>query len=605
MYCKIFHINDQNISRKVISQLSHLHDGKIITDDLNIKKALSAASFDCDDLSELFPSIHPKTFQIYESAFKLIQSYKNHLSKITYRDIPIFNILEPLLRDDFVLYEKINFLLEKNENIIFLFKNQSQVLFLINKLAKKLNYEIDDDGILMIENQNIEKISSFKMIKPLKTRVFLTLKKQSKGKVLKSIYKKLDYIKNQKNLCAIFLTPSTKYVLKPIFSIIDEFKKKSSPYCLISFDHELVKELKQENLFTTDFSRDALILSSIIENSDEGKKSFNKILEISKNQNLEIIHLNRNINQKLYKLFRFLAMQEISSYIFTDFEPKSTIIAFDGNTMGNSIALAAKSQNIPSYSICSLYILPHAIMKLNFVTDFILVYGMHGRDTLIELGYPPDKIEITGNVMYDYLLDIDVKECKEKINKLFNLNPKKPLIVLGSGRWYPNDEIWIPEFIKFCNKKNFELIIKPHPIYLTTDNTFHQYFVDKIQNQCKDMNYYIDLTTKSDVLLPSADLVITDQSNLGIEAGLLGKPWITMNFQNTDHDFLFKTEKHLSESIHVTDFHDLEKNILAIFPTNERSDLINYHKKNLENKFNFAGNRKSSENIFNIIQKNS
>ena len=81
MYCKIFHINDQNISRKVISQLSHLHDGKIITDDLNIKKALSAASFDCDDLSELFPSIHPKTFQIYESAFKLIQSYKNHLSK--------------------------------------------------------------------------------------------------------------------------------------------------------------------------------------------------------------------------------------------------------------------------------------------------------------------------------------------------------------------------------------------------------------------------------------------------------------------------------------------------------------------------------------------
>ena len=151
----------------------------------------------------------------------------------------------------------------------------------------------------------------------------------------------------------------------------------------------------------------------------------------------------------------------------------------------------------------------------------------------------------------------------------------------------------------------FELIIKPHPIYLTTYNVIHQYFVDKIQNQCKDMNYYIDLTTKPDALLPASDLVITDQSNLGIEAGLLGKPWITMNFQNADHDFLFKTSEHLSDSIHVTDFRDLKKTILEIFPTNKHSDFINYHKKNLENKFNFAENRKASENIFNIIQKNS
>jgi len=188
MYCKIFHITDQDISRKIISQLSHLRNGKIITDDLNIKQALSAANFDCDNLSELFPNIHPRTFQIYESAFKLIESYKNHLSKIKYLDLPIFNILVPLLRDDFILYEKINFLLERNQNVTFLFKNQSQVLFLINNLAKKLGYDIDDDSkIWMIKNQNIKKISSFTRVDTLKKRIFLTLKKQSREKIFKSV----------------------------------------------------------------------------------------------------------------------------------------------------------------------------------------------------------------------------------------------------------------------------------------------------------------------------------------------------------------------------------------------------------------------------------
>ena len=43
-------------------------------------------------------------------------------------------------------------------------------------------------------------------------------------------------------------------------------------------------------------------------------------------------------------------------------------------------------------------------------------------------------------------------------------------------------------------------------------------------------------------LVSAADLVITDQTNLGIEAGLLGKPWLTVNFQKVSSTmFLLNT----------------------------------------------------------------
>lgn len=599
MNCKVYHLQDDNITLETLSKLPDFHDFKIITDDLNVKNTLHDLNYDCEDLLELFPNVDSTTFQIYESATKLIEKYRKSLSEIQFLNISIFNILEPLLRDDFVLLEKISYILQKKEDIIFLLKNNSHVLFMISKLAKQFEYKVDhQNNVNTIKNEKIGKISNFKKSKSIKSKLFLKLNRKSKKIIFRSIEEKLQ---NKKNLCTIFLTPSTKYVLNPIFSVIDEFKKKSKPYSLISFDHELIKDFKKDNLSIIDFSRDALILSSIIENSTEGKKLFNEILQISKSKNLEIICFNEIINQKISKIFRFLAMLEISLEIFKNIETKTAIIAFDGNSMGNSITLAAKTKNVTSYSICSLYILPHSIMKLNFLTDFILVYGTHAYDTLITLGYPSEKIIITGNVMYDYFEKIDFKKSKKEIVNKLNLKQDKPLIVIGCGRWYPKDEVWISKFIKFCNLKNFNLIIKAHPIYLTTQNHIHKKIVNEIQKNCTNLNYIIDLEMKSSTVVSAADLVITDQTNLGIEAGLLGKPWLTINFQNDNENFLFKTSEHMEHSIHLTDYNDLEIKSLEIFHDHKYEEFFLTHQQEMIKKFNFIQGTNSSEKIFSIL----
>ena len=597
MNCKVYHLQDKNITLTSLSEIPNCNNFKIITDDLNVKNTLYSLNYNCKDLTELFPNIDSTTFQIYESATKSIKEYRKSLEEIKFLDISIFNILEPLLRDDFVLLEKILYILQKKENVIFLLKNNSHILFLINKLSKQFEYETENK-INTIKNEKIYQINNLKKSKSIKSQLFLKLNRKSKKTVFTSIEEKLQ---NKKNSCTIFLTPSTKYVLNPIFSVVDEFKKNSKPYSLISFDHQLVKEFKKDNLSIIDFSRDALILSSIIENSIEGKELFNEILQISKNKNLEIIYYNGMINEKMSKIFRFLAMLEISLEIFKKIETKSAVIAFDGNSMGNSITLAAKNQNVKSYSICSLYILPHAIMKLNFLTDFILVYGMHAYETLIRLGYSPEKIIITGNVMYDYFKKIDFKESKKEITKKLKLEQNKPLIVIGCGRWYPKDEVWISKFIKFCNLENFNLIIKVHPIYLTTQNHIHKKIVNEIQKKCSELKYTINVEMNASTLVSAADLIITDQTNLGIEAGLLGKPWLTVNFQNENKDFLFKTSEQMKHSIHLSDYKDLEIKSSEILHKHKHEKLFLTNQQEMIKKFNFIQELNSRQKIFSIL----
>ena len=268
---------------------------------------------------------------------------------------------------------------------------------------------------------------------------------------MNSITKKIQIYKNQKQLTVICLTPSTKYVLKPIFSVINEFQKNNSAYCVITFDHAMGNDLKSENFDLLNFSRESLLLSSIIQNSSVGSKLMEKIIKIAQEKKLDAIIFGNSINHKILLMYRLLAILEISNLILTEMNASSSIISFDGNSVGNTIALVSKKNQIPSFSIRSLYVAPNPILKLFFNADYICVYGTHAKQSLLKLGFPSERIIITGNVMYDYISGIDRLQSRNKINELCNLESKQPLIVIGCGRWYPEDQIWMTKFIKFCN----------------------------------------------------------------------------------------------------------------------------------------------------------
>jgi len=602
MFCKIYHIDKEVKPELITKYLEFKKNYDIITDDINIKYHLEKTGYSCKTLSEIFPDVDPISSQIYNSTVKKIEEYQSCLSLITYNETSIFTLLEPLLRDDLLLINKFDFLLNEKQNFVIIFRNLTHSLFLLNKLAREVDFEtFHESKIKHISEHGINLISSIQEKNSFRKKLFLTFKKNSNKNILKSVEEKIKFLKNQQHLSLFFLTPSTRYVLNPIFSIVEQFEQNNAPNHMISFDHALVDELKKDNFSISDFSRESLLLSNNIQNNQNGKQLLENILKIAKEKKLESIIFGNLINQKIFNIFRYIAICDITKIILKNTNTRSLVIAFDGNSMGNAITLASKDNNIPSYSICSLGIIKNPITKFIYTADKILIYGIHGRDLLQKFEYDPNKIIVTGNVMYEYFSEIDYKKCKEEIYNLCGFDSDKPLIVLG-GRWYPNDDDWILKFIQFCNIHNFNILIKVHPLYLTTNKEIHEYMIKKINETCKDLNFSIQIDISPSILLPAADLVITDESQLGIEAGLLGKPWITKNFNQNKEEFLFEMYDHLINSIHVTNYENLEKIILEILHDKKHSEQIEHNKIELLRKFHNPDNNVPSKEIFSIIK---
>ena len=83
--------------------------------------------------------------------------------------------------------------------------------------------------------------------------------------------------------------------------------------------------------------------------------------------------------------------------------------------------------------------------------------------------------------------------AKKYLQNDFGIDPNKKLIVVGFGKWYTNDEIWISKLIRFCNENNFEIIIKVKPLDMPGAKDNHIAMTKLIQEKCKNFHYLITI----------------------------------------------------------------------------------------------------------------
>ena len=117
------------------------------------------------------------------------------------------------------------------------------------------------------------------------------------------------------------------------------------------------------------------------------------------------------------------------------------------------------------------------------------------------------------------------------------------------SQWNKKDEIWMSDFIQFCNKNNFEIIIKIHPMYVTSNNELSQSKINTIKKKCLKNNFLITYDFDIYDLIVASDLVITDFSNVGIEAILIKKPLLTVDFNKNPWNYLQLNETGAAISI--------------------------------------------------------
>ena len=664
MICKIFFYYSNDDWNDIQNHLDkHKESYEIVSTDPLLDEYLKKNGYSSKTLLEIFPFEAQITYEVNIIAKNFLEKLRKYFSGITFHDYKIFSTIERQLLTEIVLIEKARKILEQKKNIIFIFKGYSFSYFTIQQLSFDMDYEISKLIINLLQGRNIKKIkpdydnyifnlkNKIKFLKPIlkknkyksqyntkyqktnskfeneiktytnfkinselnknnTSRNFISIKLifyrfliylniNLKKSLLKCVDKKINNSRfgyTAKN--AFFLSPSRDDELLAIYNVINEFNKNKFPIHVFVFDLVTESLLVRNGISYVSFSNEAYLLSKSITRSKIGIELLNRIKEeiIIKEQSL--LHINNFWNPLLNQIFYPLAILIICESIFKKMN-LSSIVVTDGNKYGNAVVLAANKTNLTSFSIISFGITPEPIHAV-YHANKLCVYGLQGFESLTSIGYPEEKIIMTGNPRYDYLKNIDFKLQRKLLGDKLSINEKRKIIVVGLSRWYKNDEIWISDFIKFCNTNDLEIIIKVHPFYKITMQDEHKQKVNEIAKRCKNKKYLITYDIDPSILLPAADLVITDHSNLGIEAILLEKPLITVNFTKEPLEIIHKFFPY-NASVYTENYNTLERDTLEILKEGKHFDKMKEGRVEAVKNYNIYNDGKASKRIFNLL----
>jgi len=204
-------------------------------------------------------------------------------------------------------------------------------------------------------------------------------------------------------------------------------------------------------------------------------------------------------------------------------KPEILISVNDVRNIERAMIFSANSKSIPTLLV------QHGVINNNSTPEYgaasnIAIFGEFTKNILLKRGISKKKIVITGNPLFDKLINFTYN--KKEILKKLELNPAKKIIVFASQPLPDLEErkrifIAVTEVLKTIH--DVQIVVKPHPAEM---EDFYKNI--DIPNTADS----VIITKKVDLygLLYSCDLLITGFSTTALEAMILNKPVITVNF---------------------------------------------------------------------------
>ena len=417
---------------------------------------------------------------------------------------------------------------------------------------------------------------------------------------IKSILKNVnDKISNDHSLeFGFFLSSDREDVLKVYYLLFDKFAEKKIKVKIFTIDPITSSFLDKKGLPYTDLFEETYILANILKRTKEGNQINEQIIQESKKNNLDLLYLEKFNSVIIEGIYRSLATNIIFEHIINQLNLKKAVI-MDTTMFGKVIASIANKFNIPTLSVESLIVDDNAISSLSYNADKICIYGQQGYDVLIALGFKNDRIAITGNPRYDFIKSSNQVKARKVLENSYHISSKNKLIVIAMSRWHENDENWISKFIKFCNKNDFEIVIKIHPRYkrnLEESENKIQFIKKACQNEKFHLTYDVDLS----LLLSGSDVVISDYSNVGVEAILLNRSVVNVNFIKEE---LSKAQNYheYGAVLYVEEYDKLENLITGILHKNEYIEELKKGRQKIIDMYNFNNDGNATQRIFDLL----
>lgn len=593
---------------------------KIITDNIMIYELLEIEKYDISTLDETVPESGETVQQVYKNSKKWLEEYRSIFKDISFSNIEVFSII------DFKVFLQLHYLSrisksieQEKKPIIFILKRFFPIFYGIQDLLKSKDLElgiITKNKIELFNNENNtkNKLTKIKILNFLQssnyrnnflknTKIIIKYALQlgiEKIKVdsnytknLKNSFEKMKK-KTPNNINTIFFISGSRedLYIKPLNEIFKKFLDEKKEFIVITNNISTSIILSKNNIPHLNLDNDIRILLQQLKRSKEGKNIIDK---------LDTILINNTNTIGLKGIKNFLADLVLETCITIKFcekllincKPKSIYAGLDGEILENTALVLAKQNKIIGYSMLPATTNPNPIIKEWFHAEKIFVAGTIDYKLLKNMGYEEKQLLITGNPKYDFLKKISSQDAKNKLKKVFDYDLQKKIILIAMSQWNENDEKWMSEYIQFCNENNYEIIIKIHPMYLTSNNELSEKKITIIKKKCYNNKYFITYDFGIYDLITSSDLVITDFSNVGIEAVLLKKPLLTVNFNLNPLDYI--KLKETGAAIEIDDIEKLKEITKSIL---ENKLYINKRFDSIIENYNYKNDGTASERIF-------
>jgi hypothetical protein len=161
--------------------------------------------------------------------------------------------------------------------------------------------------------------------------------------------------------------------------------------------------------------------------------------------------------------------------------------------------------------------------------DMIGCYGLQCRDAFLSQGYSSDRLELTGSVPLDEILQVSREEARSRLKAFGRMAATGRRVVLyATSGVNKNERDILANVVEFCRDPlaNACLVVRPHH---SIGASFYDDAIAAVAGGERDGLVAVITEGRAHENIVAADVVVTDFSTIGAEAVLLARPLLAIN----------------------------------------------------------------------------
>ncbi|GEM_PF-3089538 len=581
----------------------------IITNNLMLKIELNKNGNFAETIDDTIPVGTIQETQAFERAHAGAESIAKHFSNTTYKGVEISSTFMNKIRDELHHLEKINVILRsKTEvNVIVCLTDYNYYHFAYSDLAEILGYRIllpnmvKHDSILSVDPSSI--VSHNLVFKSLYSDKLGNYKKP-RFSFLKSFINRITttdklitdkLITNmEKNSCIFLLqTNAADLYLKPVYPVIEEFQRRQYPFLILTADWRTAENIKKRNMQFVDFS--SHIDEINLEDSNIIKESILVFRNIASLNNIIGVLSRYLLNDAFHsELTRNCKVIEFFKKVISEVNPVSIFVMPDGTDFSTIMCAVARKGGIQTSTTVAAVVAPSIRSITPHSADLIFSYGEQCNEAFLKMNYDKNRLVLTGNPFFDKIMKITKKDAKNNLSKFIAINFESPIILIATGGVDRNESFWMYETIKYANKKNYQVIVKVHPAVELSDYV-------KIHNNPDKLSFQIIQNVDILELLAVADIVITDNSTVGLLAILFEKPLMVANL--TGKAFLNNRYDEMGVALLATSIKEIESKLNTILTDKDVQEELKIMRKKQGYHYYYKNDGMAASRIYDLLTK--